>query len=402
MKKYPVFLFLFFCTRFALSQNSGPASVPPMGWMSWNSLAERVNEKDLREIAEVMVSTGMVEAGYNYIFIDDGWQGGRDNRNNIIPDPVKFPSGIRSLSDYLHNRGIRLGIYSDAAQLTCAGYTGSFGFEEQDARTFASWQIDYLKYDYCNAPSDMATAKLRYKAMADALQKTGRPILFAVCEWGERQPWLWAAAAGGHLWRTTHDIRDKWKMLPSEKWGLGILDILDVNSGLSKYAGPGRWNDADMLVTGLYGKKGPSGDGGGNGCTDTEYQSQFSLWAIMSAPLYASNDLRQMNSQTLSILLNREVIAVQQDPLGKPGKRIIADSVWNVFLKPMQNGDYSIAILNRSDRPAHFVFDFNKCGLPGFYRIRDLWLHETSAGTKQWTGEVKGHETKLLRLSSSH
>ena len=233
MKPFPLFLLLLFYGHAPQAQSVISVTAPPMGWMSWNSLAEQVNERDLKEMADVMVSRGMVAAGYNYIFIDDGWQGGRDNRNNLIPDPVKFPSGIRSLADYMHQRGIRLGIYSDAAPLTCAGYTASLGFEEQDARTFASWQIDYLKYDYCNAPPDQETARVRYKAMADALQKTGRQILFAVCEWGERQPWLWAAAAGGHLWRTTHDIRDKWKRRPEEKWGLGILDILDAKAQLS-------------------------------------------------------------------------------------------------------------------------------------------------------------------------
>ena len=399
MKPFPLFLLLLFYGHAPQAQSVISVTAPPMGWMSWNSLAEQVNERDLKEMADVMVSRGMVAAGYNYIFIDDGWQGGRDNRNNLIPDPVKFPSGIRSLADYMHQRGIRLGIYSDAAPLTCAGYTASLGFEEQDARTFASWQIDYLKYDYCNAPPDVETARVRYKAMADALQKTGRQILFAVCEWGERQPWLWAAAAGGHLWRTTHDIRDKWKRRPEEKWGLGILDILDANAQLSVYAGPGRWNDADMLVAGLYGKKGPSGDGGGTGCTDIEYQSQFSLWSVMNAPLYASNDLRLMNDKTLDILLNREVIAVQQDPLAKQGERIIADSVWNVFLKPLQNGDYCLAILNRSEHPERLVFDFDQWGLPGKYLIRDLWLHRTTGSGKNWTGDVMPHETRLLRLT---
>ncbi|MGB3236547.1 MAG: glycoside hydrolase family 27 protein, partial [Ferruginibacter sp.] len=195
--------------KFVPAQNTKLASTPPMGWMSWNFFADKINEKDLKEMAGAMVSSGMAKAGYNYIFIDDGWQGGRDNKNNMLADPVKFPSGIKALAKYMHDRGLKLGIYSDAAQLTCAGYTASLGFEEQDAKTFAGWDIDYLKYDYCHAPADSNTAKLRYKAMADALRKSGREIVFGVCEWGERQPWHWAVKAGGQLWRTTHDVRDK-------------------------------------------------------------------------------------------------------------------------------------------------------------------------------------------------
>jgi alpha-galactosidase len=355
--------------------------------------------KRLREIADAMVSSGMLKAGYNYIFIDDGWQGGRDKKNNIIPDPVKFPSGMKPLADYVHSKGLKLGIYSDAAQLTCAGYTASLGFEEQDAKTFASWGMDYHKYDYCGAPKDSATAKLRYKKMSDALRKSGRDILFGICEWGERMPWFWAANAGGHLWRTTHDVRDKWKRKASEKWGEGIMDILDVNAELAQYAAPGRWNDPDMLVVGLYGKKGPSGDGGGTGCTDTEYQSQMSLWSMMAAPLYATNDIRNMNEATKRILLNEELIAVNQDALGKQAERKVKDSVWNVFVKPLVNGDYAVAILNRSDEPQKAAIDFKTLGLDGAYVVRDLWEHKELGKKKSWKGEVQSHETKVFRLT---
>jgi len=199
------------------------APTPPMGWMSWNYLADKVNEKELREMADAMVASGMAKAGYQYIFIDDCWQGGRDNRNEMIPDPIKFPSGIKALAKYMHDRGLKLGIYSDAAPLTCAGFTASLGFEEQDAARFASWDIDYLKYDYCGAPVDSNTAKIRYQKMANALRKSGRDISFGICEWGDRQPWHWAAKAGGQLWRTTADIRDKWKMKDTENGVRGLL-----------------------------------------------------------------------------------------------------------------------------------------------------------------------------------
>lgn len=374
------------------------AATPPMGWMTWNFFADRINEKDIKEIADAMVSSGMLEAGYNYVFIDDGWQGGRDNRNNIIPDPVKFPSGIKALADYVHSKGMKLGIYSDAAPLTCAGYTASLGFEEQDARTFAGWGIDYLKYDYCGAPENVEVAKVRYRVMADALRKSGRDIVFGICEWGGRKPWLWAAESGGQLWRTTNDIRDKWKRKPADQGGEGILDIIDINSALNQYAGPGRWNDMDMLVIGLNGKKGPSGDLGGVGCTEAEYQSQMSLWCILAAPLAASNDIRTMNEQTKRILLNKEVIAIHQDALGIQGMRKINNDTWNVFLKPLQNGDYALAILNRNEKNEKISLNFSELGLNSAYQIKDLWLNQTEGKRKKWSGTVRPHETKMFRL----
>jgi alpha-galactosidase len=338
-----------------------------------------------------------VAAGYRYLMIDDGWQSGRDNKNNIIADPIKFPSGIKALADYVHAKGIKLGIYSDAAPLTCAGYTASLYFEEQDARTFASWGIDYLKYDYCNAPPDSATAKERYQQMADALSKSGRDIVFGVCEWGGRKPWHWAGNAGGNLWRTTGDIRDKWKAKPGEG-GEGIMDIVAVNGSLSAFAKPGHWNDPDMLVVGLYGAKGPSADLGGIGCTDTEYQSQMSLWSMMCAPLVATNDLASMNATTKNILLNKEVIAINQDELGKQAERIFSTADWDFFLKPLQNGDYAIAILNKSASAMEAKFDATVLKLPGNYTIRDVWQHTTVGARNNWKGKIASHETKLFRL----
>lgn len=380
------------------SNGSLLAPTPPMGWMSWNFFAEKVNEKELKEMADAMVSSGMAKVGYNYILIDDCWQGGRDNKNNIIADPVKFPSGLKTLADYMHSKGLKLGIYSDAAPLTCAGFTASLHFEEQDAKTFAEWGIDYLKYDYCGAPEDVETAKARYKKMGDALRKSGREIVFGVCEWGPRKPWLWAADAGGQLWRTTHDIRDKWKRRSTENNGEGIMDILDINAELHQYAGSGKWNDADMLITGLYGKKGPSGDLGGFGCTDTEYQSQFSLWAIMNSPLYATNDIRNMNAATKRILLNEEVIATNQDALGKQAVCKIKNDTWNVFVKPLSNGDYAVAILNRSETIQSSKINFAELGLNDTYEIKDLWEHKVIGKGKKWNGKVLSHETKLFRL----
>lgn len=381
------------------------AKTPPMGWMTWNYFAENINEQAVKEMADAMVNNGMKEAGYEYIFIDDGWQGGRDNKNNIIPDPLKFPSGIKTLADYVHSKGLKLGIYSDAAPLTCAGYTASLGFEEQDAKTFASWGIDYLKYDYCNAPEDVVTAQTRYKTMADALRKSGRDIVFGICEWGNRKPWLWGANVGGQLWRTTADIRDKWSSDKPYKnqnelhrLGAGILDVIDVNADLHTYSGPGYWNDMDMLNAGLYGKKGPSGDLGGVGCTDVEYQTQMSMWCMMNSVLATSCDLRNLNVATKNILLNKDIIAINQDALGKQAERKIKNEVWNVFVRPLANGDFAVAILNRSNNNANYKLNFVDLGLADHYELYDLWQHKTVGKGKSWKGNVLSHETKVFRL----
>ncbi len=365
------------------------APTPPMGWMTWNYFGTDINENIIHEIADAMLNSGMVKAGYNHIMIDDGWQGGRDNKNNMIPDPQKFPSGIKALADYVHSKGIQLGIYSDAAQLTCAGYTASLGFEEQDAKTFASWGIDYLKYDYCNAPEDSVTAKIRYKKMAEALRNSGRKIVFSICEWGGRQPWFWAADAGGQLWRTTGDVRDSWHSL---------MYNLDINATLESHAGPGHWNDPDMLIVGLRGSKGPAGENGGTGCNDIEYQSNMSLWCIMASPLIATNDVRNMNEETKRILLNEEAIAIDQDALGKQGVLKINTKKWNVFLKPLEDGDYAIAILNRSDDAQTADINFSDLGLYGKYETRDVWQHTVIENSENYQALVQSHETKLLRL----
>lgn len=400
MKYCWLILFFLFAAQVNAQDRSRLAPLPPMGWMTWNLYGERIDEKLIRSIADAMEVTGMAAAGYRYLIIDDGWQGGRDNKNNIIADPKKFPSGIKALADYVHAKGLKLGIYSDAAPLTCAGYTASLNFEEQDAKTFASWGIDYLKYDYCNAPDDSITAKIRYTKMAEALSKSGRDIVFGICEWGGRRPWNWAANAGGSLWRTTGDVRDKWKAKPGED-GLGIMEIFNVNAGLDAYAGPGRWNDPDMLVVGLYGAKGPSGDLGGIGCTDIEYQSQMSLWSIMAAPLVATNNIITMNEATKRILLNPEVIAINQDAAGIAGKRIKSDSTWELLLKPLANGDMALAILNKSGNVQSYSFTSEALGLSPGFTVRDVWQHAAAGKKGKWTGTIQSHETKLFRLLKS-
>ena len=369
---------------------------PPMGWMTWNLFQGNISDQLIRETADAMVEGGFRDAGYEYIFIDDLWQGGRDRHNNIIPDPEKFPNGIKALADYVHSKGLKLGIYSDAAQLTCGGWTASLGFEEQDARTFASWGIDYLKYEYCNAPEDSATARQRYRTMAEALQKSGRDIALGICEWGQRQGEEWCEEVGGQLWRTTYDVRDMWKDVVKQG-GMGILDIINTTAPLAKYVRPGQWPDMDMLVVGLEGKGGPSSDLGGVGCTQTEYQTQMSMWCMMASPLAMTNDLRKVSDDDRRILLNPEIIAINQDPLGKGAERKVMADDYQIFVRQLANGAHAVALLNTSDKQLTLTADFKALGIPGKYTVRDVWQHKDVArAASKWKGKVMAHEAKVL------
>lgn len=354
------------------------APTPPMGWMTWNLFEESIDEQLIRETADAMVEKGYRDAGYTYIFIDDGWQGGRDKRNNIVPDPEKFPSGIKALADYVHERGLKLGIYSDAAQLTCAGYTASYGFEEQDARTFATWGIDYLKYDYCGAPNNPEEAARRYKAMADALSASGRDIVLGICEWGRHRAEGWAAESGGSLFRTSWDVRDMWKDYTGQG-GTGILDIIDITASLLPFARKGCWLDMDMLVVGLFGRGGPSSYYGGNGCTLEEYRTQMAMWCLMASPLAMTHDVREDDSVFRDILLNRELIAINQDALGKPVVRVDKNKNYQIYLRELAGGNLALAILACGDDPVKMTLRMGRLGLKGRYAIRDLWRHEEIA-----------------------
>lgn len=369
---------------------------PPMGWMTWNLFQGNINEQLIRETADAMVEGGFRDAGYEYIFIDDLWQGGRDRQNNIIPDPEKFPNGMKALADYVHSKGLKLGIYSDAAQLTCGGWTASLGFEEQDARTFASWGIDYLKYDYCNAPEDSATARHRYRTMANALQNSGRDIVLGICEWGQRQCEEWCEEVGGQLWRTSYDVRDMWKDIVKEG-GMGIIDIVNVTAPLAKYVRPGQWPDMDMLVVGLNGTGGPSSDLGGVGCTQTEYQTQMSMWCMMASPLAMTNDLRKVSEEDRRILLNPEIIAINQDVLGKAAERKVMNDNYQIFVRPLADGSHAVALLNTSEKPLTLTADFASLGFAGKYTVRDVWQHKDVArNASKWKGRVKPHETRVF------
>ncbi len=368
------------------------ALTPPMGWNSWNCFGPNINEKLIKEIADSMVKTGMRDAGYIYLVIDDGWQWKRDENGNIIPDPKKFPNGIKPLVDYVHKKGLKFGIYSDAGRKTCQGLPGSRGYEYQDARTYAEWGVDYLKYDWCYHGKQNSEAS--YKLMRDALYKAGRPIVFSICEWGTTKPWTWAKDIG-HLWRTTEDIQDCWDCV-NEWGGLGWTLILDKQVGLENYSGPGHWNDPDMLEV------------GNGGMTPEEYKAHFSMWCMLSAPLMAGNDIRKMSPEIKEILLNKEVIAIDQDPLGKQGFKLVDAGDYELWVKELKNREVAVALLNRGETTVKprigWRWILKRFGFQNeTYKIRDLWKHKfigkyTPDKKKVFHFKVKRHSVILLRL----
>jgi len=399
MKKSFVFIIYFALAFFCSAQSKDNlALTPPMGWNSWNLVEANVSEAIIREIADSMAANGMLDAGYQYIIIDDFWVGGRDAQNRLYPDPIRFPNGMKVVADYVHSKGMKLGIYSDAAEYTCGGVTASLGFEELDAKTFAEWGIDYLKYDYCHAPNDVVVAFERYKKMGDALKASGRPIVYAICEWGQRKPWLWAKAAGGHLWRTTYDSRDTWYSHDTDM--AGIMDIFELQDGLEQYAGPGGWNDPDMLMVGLWGKgKSSSYDERFKGCTFNEYRSHFALWSMLAAPLILNCDVRHLDEQTKEIILNKEIIAIDQDPLGIQGKIIYeADSIV-VLSKSLNHGDVAICILNRNSSDASYKFNVQRDLNIWFpYNCRDIYNRKNLGFTKTLQGNLLTHDCVVYRF----
>jgi alpha-galactosidase len=340
--------------------SNGLALTPPMGWNSWNRFACNVNEAIVRATADAMVASGMRDAGYVYVVIDDCWHGPRDADGFITADREKFPSGMKALADYIHLKGLRFGLYSDAGRRTCGGRPGSQGHEYQDALTYARWGVDYLKYDWCDTGT--RNAEEGYKLMADALRATGRPIVFSMCEWGTSKPWLWAANVG-NLWRTSGDVIDHWEGKYDYSWG--VVTIADMNEPLFSYAGPGYWNDPDMLEV------------GNGGLTDSEYRAHFSLWAMMAAPLNAGNDVAAMSEATKAILLNREVIAVDQDLLGVQGHRVWKDGTREIWLKPLTGGRQALLLFNRGEAPATIAASWALLGRPADakLRVRDIWAH---------------------------
>jgi alpha-galactosidase len=372
---------------------SAVAQIPPMGWNSWNYFAEKVDDKGVRAAADQMVATGMKDAGYIYINIDDTWEGQRD-ASGMLHSNEKFPD-MKALADYVHSKGLKIGIYSSPGPKTCAGYEASLGHEEQDAQLFASWGIDYLKYDLCSfipavmekqAPNDRA-AQMRlmqgaYVKMGNALKATGRPIVFSLCQYGWDASWEWAPALGGNLWRTTGDITPRWDR---------IYAILSQQEGLESYSGPGHWNDPDMLEV-------------GNGkLTLPENRSHFSMWAMLAAPLLAGNDLSAMKPEIKDILTNRDVIAIDQDPLGKQGSRIYSDGEVEVWTRHLAGGALAVAVLNAgsprySTHPFHL--DLSRLGLHGTQEGKNLWTDEKVELTERMPLELATHDIFLVRIPS--
>lgn len=359
-------------------KDNGLARTPPMGWNSWNKFAGRVDDATVRSIADAMASNGMKEAGYQYINIDDTWEAGRDAQGNIQTNK-KFPD-MKALADYVHSKGLKLGIYSTPGPNTCAGYEGSYGHEAQDARTYAAWGIDYLKYDWCGARTIYTDEEMPavYQKMGDALLSSGRPIVYSLCQYGRLDVWKWGADVGGNLWRTTGDIRDSWDSM--SRIGFG-------QNELAAWAQPGHWNDPDMLEI-------------GNGAmSETEYKTHMSLWAMLAAPLLAGNDLRSMSPAILAILTNREVIAVDQDRDGKQGKQVWKSGDQEIWLRPLSSGAHAVALFNRGAEATKVAVRWADLGMSQKDRVRDLWAHkdiETSG--PEYSIVVPGHGVVLLTI----
>ena len=356
-----------FCSSYpiAMAQSAELAVTPPMGWNSWNHFAEKVTDADVRAAADAMVASGMKDAGYIYVNVDDSWEGQRDAEGNIHSNG-RFPD-MKALGDYVHSKGLKLGIYSSPGPKTCGGYEGSYGHEQQDANSYASWGVDFLKYDLCSYmdimklhdPSQDPQKALvmmqdAYRKMHEALVNTHRPIVYSLCQYGVGSVWEWGPQVGGNLWRTTDDIRDNY----------GSMALIGFSqTGLEKFARPGHWNDPDMLEI---------GNGGMNA---DQYRTQMSLWAILAAPLLAGNDLSKMDEMTKSILINKEVIAVDQDKLGVQGTRIGPPQNW---VKPLSDGSKAVALFNfvTDDEAEPLTLKFKDVGFSGLVHVRDVWAHK--------------------------
>jgi alpha-galactosidase len=359
--------------------DNGLARTPPMGWNSWNKFHTHIDDKAIREIADALVSSGMKDAGYLYVNIDDGWQGKRDANGVLQPNP-NFPD-MKALADYVHGKGLKLGIYSSPGPRTCAGYEGSYGHEEIDAKTWAGWGIDYLKYDWCSASRVWKEPDMRpaYQLMAQAIAKAGRPIVYSLCQYGMGDVRVWGPKVSGNLFRSTGDISDRWSSM--ERIGFAQSDI-------AAYVRPGFWNDPDMLEI------------GNGGMTATEYETHFSLWAMVAAPLIAGNDLRSMTPETRGILVNREVIAVDQDALGKGGRRIGKNGNTEVWAKPLTGGAYAIGLFNRGASEVEVGVKWADLKLSGEYSVRDLWEHTNRGRSADgFSAKVAPHGVVLLRVS---
>jgi alpha-galactosidase len=376
----------------------GLANTPTMGWNSWNTFGTSIDEKLIRETADIMVSTGMKDAGYNYIVLDDGWMTReRDENGNLVPDPEKFPSGMKALVDYVHSKGLKIGLYNCAGTKTCAGYPGTRGYEYQDARFYAGLNIDFLKYDWCN--TEGINAKEAYTTMSNALKIAGKPILFNLCEWGDNQPWDWAKPIG-NSWRISGDISPCFDCEDNHgTWSSwGFMKIIDMRKDIRKFSGPDHWNDFDMMEI-------------GNGMTPAEDRSHFAMWSMMASPLIAGNDFRIMTKETLAILTNKQLIAVNQDALGIQGFKYADENGLETWVKPLSNGNWAITFLNRSEEVKNVNFDWNKNIIvdadfnlelnttKSVFKLKDLWKNKEVGNTKKaFTTSIAPHDVVTLKI----
>lgn len=360
---------------------NGQAQTPPMGWNSWNLFQSKIDDKTVRAIADTMAANGMRDAGYVYINIDDTWEGVRD-ANGVLHSNSKFPD-MKALADYVHSKGFKFGIYSSPGPRTCGEYPGSYGYEAQDAKTYAGWGIDYLKYDWCGARMIYSNDALQpvYQKMGDALHASGRTIVYSLCEYGNGHVETWGAKVGGNLWRTTGDIRDDWS---------SMIANVEKQVPTAPYAGPGHWNDPDMLEI------------GNGGMTDAEYRTHMSLWAITAAPLLAGNDVRNMSAATRATLMNREVIAIDQDPLGKQASPVKAGEL-ETWVKPLADGSVAVAIINLGNSDEKLTLHAGDLGLaPQVKQARDLWAHtEVSFHDGTYETTIPSHATVMLRVTGT-
>jgi len=362
---------------------NGLARTPPMGWNSWNKFRNQVSDKMVREMADAIVKSGMKDAGYIYVNIDDTWESAHRDANGNIQTNNKFPD-MKALADYIHSKGLKLGIYSSPGPRTCAGYLGSFEHEEQDARTYAGWGIDYLKYDWCSASQvydeQQSTMANAYAKMGLALLNSGHPIVYSLCQYGQRDVGEWGANVGGNLWRTTGDISDRWQSMSN----IGF----NLQPGREKFAGPGHWNDPDMLEI------------GNGGMTDEEYRTHMSLWCILAAPLLAGNDIRDMSKTIADILMNKEVIAVDQDKLGKQGVRVAKDGDLEVWSKPLADGGFAVGLFNRGESAAKITAKWSDVGTKGSHKVRDLWQHKDLGSVNdEFSAEVPTHGVVMIKVA---
>jgi alpha-galactosidase len=358
--------------------DNGLARTPPMGWNSWNCFHLDISDAMIREIADALVASGMRDAGYVYLNIDDGWQGERDESGVLHPNE-RFPD-MNDLAGYVHEKGLRLGIYTSPGHRTCGNKEGSYGHEEQDARMFADWGIDYIKYDWCGAFRIYESHEMQavYQKMGAILQKIDRPIVYSICQYGMEDVWTWGADAGGNLWRTTGDIADTWESM--EEIGF------DQNR-LAEWAGPGHWNDPDMLEV------------GNGGMTHTEYRTHMSLWSLLAAPLLAGNDLRDMSPETLEVLTNPEVIAINQDPLGRQARRVAQEGDLEVWAKPLEGGRMAAGLFNRGDSAASVTARWADLGLGAWAHVRDAWARkDLGSFADEFSAEVEPHGVVLVVL----